>query len=140
MAPHWKCGSRQRVAGSNPALSATSGRASDYTIEAWVDGPGVVYRPITGDHEILPGVEVVATPGHSPGHQSLLATTDEGPTILAGQALYSVGEWTATPGAREGRSPARDQSAYDRSVAKLRAIDPVRVWFGHDRETWVRGR
>src|SRR6476619_353448 len=22
MAPHWKCGSRQRVAGSNPALSA----------------------------------------------------------------------------------------------------------------------
>ena len=23
MAPHWKCGSRQRVAGSNPALSAT---------------------------------------------------------------------------------------------------------------------
>ena len=23
MAPHWKCGSRQRVGGSNPPLSAT---------------------------------------------------------------------------------------------------------------------
>ena len=28
MAPHWKCGSRQRVAGSNPALSATYHAAS----------------------------------------------------------------------------------------------------------------
>jgi hypothetical protein len=28
MAPHWKCGSRQRVAGSNPALSATRSLSS----------------------------------------------------------------------------------------------------------------
>jgi N-acyl homoserine lactone hydrolase len=121
-----------------PAERAAA-RDPDYTIQSWIDGPDVVYRETAGDHDLLPGVRVLATPGHSPGHQSLLVETIEGPTILAGQALYSVGEWTGRPGAREGRTVARDQPAYDRSVAKLRAIDPVRVWFGHDRETWTRG-
>jgi N-acyl homoserine lactone hydrolase len=114
-------------------------RNPDYTIPAWVDSPGVTYRPVEGDHEILPGIMIVATPGHSPGHHSLLVDADAGPTILAGQAVYSVGEWTGRAGAREGRSSARDQPAYDRSVEHLKALDPVRVWFGHDRETWVRG-
>ena len=113
--------------------------AGDYTIDRWSEGPGVVYREVAGDHDILPGVRVLSTPGHSPGHQSLLVDTSEGPTILAGQALYSVGEWTGRAGAREGFSSARDRPAYDASVEKLKAIDPVRVWFGHDRESWVRG-
>jgi len=122
-----------------PAERAAA-RAGDYMIEAWVDGPGVTYRPVAGDHQILPGIRVMSTPGHSPGHQSLVVDTAEGPTVLAGQALYSVGEWDGMPGAREGRSSARDQAAYDASVARLRAIDPVRVWFGHDRATWTRGQ
>jgi N-acyl homoserine lactone hydrolase len=113
-------------------------RNPDYTIQAWIDGPGVDYRPVAGDHEILPGITILATPGHSPGHQSLLVVTDEGPTVLAGQAVYSVGEWTGRAGAREGRSSAPDQPAYDRSVDRLKGLDPVRVWFGHDRETWER--
>src|SRR6185369_12544302 len=96
----------------------------DYTIQAWIDGPGLIYRPVEGDHAILPGIEVVSTPGHSPGHQSLLVVTDEGPTILAGQALYSVGEWTGAAGAREGRSSARDLAAYDASVGRLKALEP----------------
>ena len=120
-----------------PAERAAA-RDPDYTIQAWVDGPEVIYREIAGDHELVPGIRVLATPGHSPGHQSLLVETNEGPTILAGQALYSVGEWTGRAGAREGRSHARDLPRYDASVAKLRAIDPVRVWFGHDRATWRR--
>jgi glyoxylase-like metal-dependent hydrolase (beta-lactamase superfamily II) len=113
-------------------------RDPDYTIEAWVDGPGVEYRLLAGDYELLPGLRILATPGHSPGHQSLVVDTAEGPTILAGQAAYSAGEWAGREGAREGRSSARDRAAYDRSVARLKDLDPVRVWFGHDRETWVR--
>ena len=120
-----------------PAERAVA-QGADYTISRWIDGPGMTYRPVAGDHEILPGVTIISTPGHSPGHQSLLVQTAEGPTVLAGQALYSVGEWTGREGAREGRSSARDQPAYDRSVARLKAIDPVRVWFGHDRATWAR--
>jgi glyoxylase-like metal-dependent hydrolase (beta-lactamase superfamily II) len=121
------------------AAERAAARDPDYTIQGWIDGPRVEYREIEGDHELVPGVRLLSTAGHSPGHQSLLVETDEGPTVLAGQALYSVGEWSGIAGAREGRSVARDQPAYDRSVAKLKAIDPVRVWFGHDRATWTRG-
>jgi N-acyl homoserine lactone hydrolase len=113
-------------------------RDPDYTVRSWVEGPGVEYRQLAGDRDLTPGIRILSTPGHSPGHQSLVVETDEGPTILAGQALYSAGEWAGSAGAREGRTVARDQPAYDRSVAKLRALDPVRVWFGHDRETWTR--
>jgi N-acyl homoserine lactone hydrolase len=113
---------------------------ADYTIPTWIDGPGIEYRVIEGDRELLPGVRILSTPGHTVGHQSLVVQTAEGPTVLAGQAVYSVGEWAGVAGAREGRSTAPDPRAYDRSVAKLKAIDPVRVWFGHDREPWVRGR
>jgi glyoxylase-like metal-dependent hydrolase (beta-lactamase superfamily II) len=47
-----------------------------------------------------------------------------------------VGEWTGEPGGREGRSSAKDQDAYDRSVARLRDLDPERVLFAHDRLEW----
>jgi N-acyl homoserine lactone hydrolase len=110
----------------------------DYTITEWLGLTTADYRRVAGDHEVLPGVRVIATPGHTAGHQSVVVETAEGSTVLTGQAVYSAGEWTAEPGAREGRSTARDRDAYDASVDKLRALDPVRVWFAHDRETWRR--
>jgi N-acyl homoserine lactone hydrolase len=110
----------------------------DYTVEEWLGLATADYRRVAGDHDVLPGARIVATPGHTAGHQSLLVETAEGPTVLTGQAVYSAGEWTRDAGAREGRSTARDRAAYDASIDKLRALDPVRAWFAHDRETWQR--
>jgi N-acyl homoserine lactone hydrolase len=111
---------------------------TEHTILDWIDFPGADYRLVTGDHEPLPGVRVIATPGHTIGHQSLVVTTGEGQVILAGQAVYSPGEWVGDPTAREGRSRAGDRQAYDRSIMRLRAIDASRVGFAHDRRTWAR--
>lgn len=111
---------------------------TDYTILRWIDFPGARYEPIAGDHAIADGVRILATPGHTTGHQSLVVDTDDGPTVLAGQACYTVGEWTGDPDDMEGRSSAPDPGAYDRSVARLRQLDPVRVLFGHDRAPWAR--
>jgi len=108
----------------------------DYTILEWVDFPGATYRPVAGDHEPTPGLRIFATPGHSPGHQSLVVDTPDGPILLAGQAVYSHGEWAGIDGAREGASRAPEGAAYARSVARLRALNPKRVLFGHDREGW----
>jgi N-acyl homoserine lactone hydrolase len=108
----------------------------DYTILQWIDFPGARYEQVAGDHEPVPGIRIFATPGHSPGHQSLVVGTADGSLLLAGQAVYSHGEWTATPGAREGETGARDEPAYRRSVARLRALKPRRVLFGHDRHGW----
>ena len=111
--------------------------ASDYTILEWIDYPGARYERRAGAHEIRPGIRVVPTPGHTAGHQSLLVGTSDGPTILAGQAVYSADEWAGVQTAWEGRTSAWDQTAYDHSMAMLRGLAPVRVLFGHDRREWT---
>ena len=110
---------------------------TDHTILEWIDFPGARYEQIAGDHEVAPGIRVVATPGHTAGHQSLVVDGPDGPIVLAGQAFYTAGEWTGDPEALEGRSSARDQAAYDRSIERLRGLDPAQVLFGHDRERWT---
>ncbi len=87
---------------------------SGYTVTEWVDGPGLRYEPIDGDREVLPGITILASPGHTAGHQSLLVATRRGRVLLAGQAVYSRDEWEGRPG-REGRTTARD-ARYDETV------------------------
>ena len=108
----------------------------DYTILEDIDFPGARYEQVAGDHDVAPGIRIFATPGHSPGHQSLIVEVPDGPILLAGQAVYSHGEWTGLAGAREGVSTAPDQPEYARSVARLKALNPKRVLFGHDRQGW----
>jgi len=119
------------------ATELAHARAGGYTILDWVDGPGVRYLEADGDHELVPGIRVLSTPGHSPGHQSLVVDQADGPVLLTGQAVYGLDEWNRSAG-REGRSTARDQPAYDASLDRLRAQEPVRALFAHDRRPWGR--
>jgi N-acyl homoserine lactone hydrolase len=109
-----------------------------HTILDWIDVAGLDYRRVAGDHEPVEGIRVVATPGHTAGHQSIVVTTSMGVVVLAGQAVYSADEWAGQPTAREGRSRAADAAAYDDSVARLRAMTPVVVRFAHDAAAWQR--
>ncbi len=108
----------------------------DYTAQVVVDFPTAHYERISGDREIGSGLRLFATPGHSPGHQSLVIETPDGALLLAGQAVYSRGEWLGLADAREGATNAPDGEAYRRSIARLRALKPRRVLFGHDRKGW----
>ena len=47
----------------------------DYTIREWVDAPGVRYVPVDGALELLPGLRLVPTPGHTPGSQVVVVET-----------------------------------------------------------------
>ena len=114
-------------------------RAGDYTILEWIDGPGIQYVEADGDHELQPGVRVLSTPGHSPGHQSLVVDQPEGRVVLTGQAVYGLDEWLGVAG-REGRGRAPDPDVYDSSLARIRALEPTRVLFAHDRRSWSRQR
>lgn len=46
------------------------------------DLPGLAWETVEGDATLLPGVEALFTPGHTPGHQSLLVTLPEGPPVI----------------------------------------------------------
>jgi N-acyl homoserine lactone hydrolase len=105
----------------------------DYTIPAWVDYPGARYELHDGSADILSGIRVLPTPGHTAGHQSLLVDTVEGPTLLVGQAVYSAEEWNGTDDpAVSGLPSAPDSAAYRVSRLAVHALGPRSVLFGHD--------
>jgi N-acyl homoserine lactone hydrolase len=53
------------------------------------DLPQYRWRLLDGDTELVPGVTVLRTDGHTPGHQSLFVELPEtGPVVLAGDCCY----------------------------------------------------
>jgi N-acyl homoserine lactone hydrolase len=110
---------------------------TDHTILEWIDFDGARYEHVTGDRRLSDDVSIIATPGHTPGHQSLAVRTPDGLVVLAGQACYTAAEWAGETTPLEGRSGAPDRAAYDRSIERLRNLGSVRVRFGHDRQAWT---
>src|ERR671935_677678 len=54
------------------------------------DIPELTYVPASGRSKVAPGVEVVPTPGHAPGHQSLVVDLAEnGRVVLTGDAAFT---------------------------------------------------
>lgn len=52
------------------------------------DHPNLRYRLVDGDAELVPGVELIETSGHVPGHQAVLVRLPEtGPVLLAIDAI-----------------------------------------------------
>ena len=110
---------------------------TDHTILEWIDFDGSRYQQVEGDHRLSDDVTILATPGHTPGHQSLAVRTPAGLVVLAGQACYTAAEWAGHPTPLEGRSSAPDVDAYDRSIRRLRELGSIGVRFGHDRAAWT---
>jgi len=97
--------------------------------------PGAKTRPTRtfepGD--TIGSLEVVASPGHTPGHVSFLDRRDG--TLLAGDAYSTLGG-TATPARPNPRFPLVYFATWHRPTAlesarALRALDPERLAPGH---------
>ena len=58
---------------------------------------GANFELLEGEAEIAPGVRIVPTPGHVPGHQSFVVETREGRIVIAGQAFQGRGDVRARP-------------------------------------------
>ncbi|TMC35371.1 MAG: MBL fold metallo-hydrolase [Chloroflexi bacterium] len=95
-----------------------------YTITEWLDFEGARYERVRGDVEIAPGIRLLATPGHTPGHQSVSVETDEGLVLIVGQA------------AQDAREFATKQP--DASLGRLRDLNAAFVHFSHDRAVLKR--
>jgi N-acyl homoserine lactone hydrolase len=61
----------------------------NYTIREWVDFDGATYVEHEGEVELLPGIRLLPTPGHTDGHQSVLVDTSDGLVVIGGD----VGVW-----------------------------------------------
>lgn len=49
---------------------------------------GIEIETVDGEEEIIPGVRVFPSHGHSPGHQSVEVDTEEGTYIICGDAIF----------------------------------------------------
>jgi len=49
---------------------------------------GIDIKTVYGEQEIIPGVRVFETPGHSPGHMSVEVDTRQGSFICAGDSVF----------------------------------------------------
>lgn len=107
------------------------------TRDQW-DASSLRYRQIEGDTQLLPGLELIETSGHVPGHQSVLVRLPQtGPVLLAIDAVPQQRVFT----------PEREAGPMDMDLELLRAstrklLDLAQrehvslVIFGHDGEQW----
>ena len=51
---------------------------------------GIKMNTISGETQIMPGVRVFETPGHSPGHQCVEIDTKDGSYICCGDAIFTL--------------------------------------------------
>jgi N-acyl homoserine lactone hydrolase len=100
---------------------------------AWFDFMGARFELLDGDAEIVPGVSVVATPGHTAGHQSVTVQVGDGqPDLLIGDAAYAAYQFTGPLDQKLPPGQADDRPAWEASVTRVRAMTPARVHFCHD--------
>lgn len=106
-----------------------------------VDFPGVDLRLLDGEVQIMAGLRIAPTPGHTPGHQSLVIDDREGSVVVAGQAAYTAAEF-ADPQAEPARGlrTAWGGSAFLQSIRDLKALNPRRIYFAHDADYWQPDR
>ena len=106
-----------------------------YTVTGWFNYEGARITPVSEDTEISPGVTLIQSPGHTPGHQSILVETAGGRTLIAAQAAYTADEY------RRGGDPAEQaheglNEQYVQSILRLKSLDAQRVYFSHDTAAW----
>lgn len=110
----------------------------DYTIGELVDPSGSSWQELDGETEILPGVTLIPTPGHTAGHQSLVVRGSDGVVIVAGQSHEGASGFAADALALRARrdgvgEPLPVSPAW---MAVLLAMDPSCVVFAHDHSVW----
>jgi N-acyl homoserine lactone hydrolase len=104
----------------------------EHTLPELVDHAGARYAELDGEAEVLPGVFIVPTPGHTAGHQSVVVTRRDGTVVVAGQSHDNASLFTGDVLARHagvGAPPAW--------LDRLLAFDPKRVVFAHDNAVWT---
>ncbi len=90
-------------------------------------------RLVDGDFEVAPGVTLLATPGHSPGHLSLLVRLREtGAIVLACDAISREHELES--GVNGGASDLEQARSSARRLLEITADENALLVYGHDPE------
>jgi len=99
----------------------TDAAAEGYTLPEWVRPDELHYVAHDGDYDLLPGVRVLACPGHTRGSQIVVIEADGGPVVIAGDAAVWFGQL---------------DEPEDDGQRRILALEPSAVWLSHTHEPW----
>lgn len=102
-----------------------------YTDREWALPPVAQRRLIEGDLEIADGVSILSTPGHTPGHQSVLIESAAGRVVLAGQAVWELREFVEERATESNVFSAECTDVAVDSIRRIKALEPQAVYFAH---------
>lgn len=101
-----------------------------------VGWPDVETRRVTDGMDLCQGLRLIPTPGHTPGHLSLLVTPEGSrPLLLSADAINRASE------PAEGFADAMDPVQARQSAQRLAAVQRetgAKLIYGHDPDQWRR--
>ena len=98
----------------------------------WIEASGMRFELLDGSTELATDLRIVASAGHTSGHQSVVATTAAGTELFIGDAAYTRAVWASDGLRRLPEGQAADIDAWRGTLANLKALAPARVHFCHD--------
>jgi N-acyl homoserine lactone hydrolase len=115
-------------------------RRAETVAAQWFDFAGARFELLDGDAEIAAGVRVVATPGHTVGHQSVIVDTPDGGAVMIGDAAYTSTVYRDfdDAGLATWDGQYDDRDAWSDSLHRLHGMQPHAVHFCHDTHIVMR--
>ena len=102
------------------------------------DQPLSRYQLVDGDTQLLPGIELIETSGHAPGHQAVLVSLPQtGPVLLAIDAIAVQAHFMADRPVGPMDADGAESIASTRKLLDLVEKKHISlVIFGHDSPQW----
>jgi len=112
-------------------------QTQDYTLPELIEG--CRFELVSGEAELLPGIRLMPTPGHTAGHQSLIVRRADGTVIVAGQSHDTATQYAADQLAWRARQDDHDGPlpSIPDWIDALQRLDPRMIYFAHDRSAWT---
>ena len=116
------------------AVEVEAAQAPRYTVPDWAAIPKSRLRLVHGDQEIAEGIRLVSTPGHTPGHQSVVIEAGGKRVVIAAQCAYRAEELrSGQPAASNIHDETWMDAARD-SLQRLKSLAPFAAHLSHDPE------
>jgi glyoxylase-like metal-dependent hydrolase (beta-lactamase superfamily II) len=98
----------------------------------WFDFMNARFELLDGDTEVLPGLSVITTPGHTVGHQCVVVRSENGVSdVMVGDAAYTPRLYQGPADDKLPPGQASDPAAWRDSLGRIRSTGAAQLHFCH---------